>query len=464
MGTPAVRVRRRVGSTAVAVALAGGAHAAVLGAATVVEIGGWGGLGGGRGRAVDLAPLAPSCDGRALLAASVAVLACAAPWIDDGRRCLAELDVRLRSDLASCHARTLAAVPVELATFDPAELAQIDPEPLLASVTPEAQRAFEQAQAERAAEHAAEVERTVNRPRPDAQVIEQARPDLELAPERARFVSEYDVTVARETVARGSDRAPITRRAAAGADHPALDELPPEPAAPSAAGRPGSRGAAATPGAMTPAALVQEARRQGVLDGARAAPGDGLAPRRGDGAFARAATAAVAEHGGGDGDGGDGGRAGAPLDLRPRRELLERALGGGSVDAVDVADGDETALNARQWVHASFFNRLKRAVHQQWHPIELWRRHDPTGAVYGVKTRVTRLRVSLTPTGAVAQIVVVEPSGVDVLDDEAVRAFETAQPFANPPAALIGGDGRITFVFGFHLEVGGVRTEWQLFR
>jgi TonB family protein len=162
-------------------------------------------------------------------------------------------------------------------------------------------------------------------------------------------------------------------------------------------------------------------------------------------------------------DGGGGGSPQVP-NLKPTKEQLERALGGGNVDHIEDADnGDETALNAKRWIYASFFNRLKRQVAQNWDPASTWHRVDPNGTVYGFKTRITEVRVSLNPTGAMARIVVVTPSGVSDLDDEAVRAFKAAAPFPNPPDGLVK-DGTITFAFSFFFEIGQPRSAWRVIK
>ena len=64
----------------------------------------------------------------------------------------------------------------------------------------------------------------------------------------------------------------------------------------------------------------------------------------------------------------------------------------------DLDDGESTALNAKKWMHAPFFNRLKEAVAEEWHPDLVYLRHDPSGNVYGAKDRVSVLRVTLKPT------------------------------------------------------------------
>jgi TonB family protein len=174
----------------------------------------------------------------------------------------------------------------------------------------------------------------------------------------------------------------------------------------------------------------------------------------------------VGQRGGGP-EGGEGGDGTTPkLDLRPSAKVLERAVGGGSVDHIDDAEtGDFTALNSRKWKFAGFFNRMKRQVAQNWHPDNVYVRRDPSGNVYGTKDRITVLQVSLTPTGSVAKVLVAQQSGVDFLDDEAIRAFQEAQPFPNPPAGLVDQrSNTITFSFGFHFQIGGERSSWRVFR
>jgi len=156
------------------------------------------------------------------------------------------------------------------------------------------------------------------------------------------------------------------------------------------------------------------------------------------------------------------GPAGTPGQKRPEimptPEMLQRAIGkgGGSMDYLkDVDDGDATALNSKKWKHAPFFNRVKRQVADEWHPELVYVRHDPNGNVYGVKDRVTVLRIHLQPDGKLAGWTVLQSSGVDFLDDEAIDAFKKAAPFPNPPKDLVEGDGQIHFNFAFVFELSG---------
>ena len=99
---------------------------------------------------------------------------------------------------------------------------------------------------------------------------------------------------------------------------------------------------------------------------------------------------------------------------------------------------------------------MKSQVREHWRPVEVYRRRDPTGSIYGNKDRYTLLRVQLKPDGSLANLTLQTPSGVEFLDDEAMEAFKQAQPFPNPPPQLVdGGSGMIDFSFGFYFEISG---------
>jgi TonB family protein len=65
------------------------------------------------------------------------------------------------------------------------------------------------------------------------------------------------------------------------------------------------------------------------------------------------------------------------------------------------------------------------------------------------------LRIHLAPDGKLAAWNVMQSSGVDFLDDEAIDAFKKAAPFPNPPKALVDPDGQIHFNFAFIFELSG---------
>jgi outer membrane biosynthesis protein TonB len=458
-------------------------------AAIVVHIGVVGGVGGMGWSSYAAAPAGPgtgdgaaslpamaavalesTCAGDAALTAAGRSAECLAPWVGALDACLADVRVQLDAELARCTSQQ-DPLAVQIVKITPEDIARIDPEPLLEILEAAQQMKFEQQQQQQvAALEQQERQRQQEIAKQNAQVVEVAKPDTEIAPDNARFLSEHNTKVAKETVARGSRDEPMVAKskpaslpAKENARDPSVAEPPEDkppgtnPEAPDAPGKLSMR----SPGAIVPSRAKEDAKTRGRYDGWHTPIADGLAARHGNASADRDARDAAEERGGG----GAGGGTPPKPDLRASEDVLERALGGGSVDHLEsIEDGEETALNAKRWVYASFFNRLKRQVAQNWEPASVWRRHDPDGSVYGFKSRVTQLRVSLDGKGKLSKTpTVIHPCGVDVLDEEAIRAFVAAAPFPNVPDGL-AKDGLITFEFSFHFEIGSPRTSWRVIR
>lgn len=157
------------------------------------------------------------------------------------------------------------------------------------------------------------------------------------------------------------------------------------------------------------------------------------------------------------------GQAGA-LTLLPSAAVIDKITGAAPNDHLkDVEEGDGTYLSTREWKYASFFNRVKQSVSQEWTPTNQLRLRDPTGQIYGGRDRYTILTVTLDGTGRLKDAFVDKSSGLDFLDLEAIKAFERAQPFPNPPPGILATDQTVRFQFGFFLELSG-RPGMRLFR
>lgn len=424
----------------------------------------------------------PNCPTRVALAAVARLGYCATPLANDAEPCLEQLADDWDAWMGECNARIAIEEdeenqrPVQIALLDETMLEDLQPMPILPLLEPEKQEQFEKQEEQKLEEKIEEQKKQEEVRAANAQVVEVAKPDVEMAPDKARFVSEHDVSVKKETVARGSKFEEMIAR-------PAPEELPvadvqklPEKNLPPPELRPdlkpeieNDKGTGALsmrdPGKL-PAELPPQVKdpgsRHGLEDPLEA---NGLAPRKGDGLKRTPRRELTAEP---VGQGGEGGEMGGPKqpDLRPTPEMLSRMVGGGSVDHVEgIADDESTALNSRRWKYATFFNRMKREVAQNWNPNRVYLQRDPNGNVYGSKDRITVVKVSLKPNGGLAKIYVQSPSGADFLDDEALRAFRAAQPFPNPPGALVDPKtGYIEFSFGFHFQIGSDRSRWKVFR
>lgn len=158
----------------------------------------------------------------------------------------------------------------------------------------------------------------------------------------------------------------------------------------------------------------------------------------------------------GGGEPGPPGPVGPPQpELRPTLgNLRDAIMGTGLEDLEDVEEGDRTALNAIEWRHAPFFNRVQTQVEQYWRPGDEYAEHDPTGHIYGYRDRETILKVVLNRDGSLRSTYVIEESGAGFLDDEAREAIEQAAPFPRPPRGLIDPESQVVaFRFSFTVQV-----------
>jgi hypothetical protein len=453
-------------------------HIVVLRYAEGLNLVGFGNMAAQRAAAAQIASedLKVTCVGDAVLGSSARYALCFAPWRNDTDACLDSAGLDMWMDLSSCIAQRNPDAVAAISMLEPRQadkVKPIDPEQLIEMMKQEQQKP----------KPPELVQQPLQPPQPKPpspppppqrpmQVVETAKPNTDKEPENARLLAEHNTVAEKQTVARGSVKEPMVAKSKpeelAAKQQPneasVTEHTPDRPRATNkeAPDVPGTLSMRAA-GAQTPAETQQDAKTRGASTGGMGPVAmDGIAPRKGDGSFEqqRRDRSEIPK-----GQNGAGGGAPDVPNLKPSQEVLERALGGGSVDHLDdVASGDETALNAKRWVHASFFNRLKRQVAQNWDPGSVWRRRDPTGQVYGSKSRVTAVRVALNLSGALAKIVVTQPSGVSELDDEAVHAFYEAAPFVNPPKELANGDGLIVFEFGFYFEVGMPSTSWRVVR
>jgi TonB family protein len=302
-------------------------------------------------------------------------------------------------------------------------------------------------------------EETIKAP---GQVVDLPKPVEEKRPQNARFASEYDSSVQKETKKFGQfDKSARQGTAEGQSDQtrPAVPATPPSPktaqtppgavAMRAPLGQRGRQGPQAQPGEAAPAVAGtpgEAVEAPPDPNGDLAPPGRDGPPRTSGGVAAGAPASSPRKS-----------SNAAPPSLVPSEQQIARAIGNGTQDYLkDIDEGSETALNAKKWKFASFFNRVKQQVRDHWRPAEEYRRRDPSGSIYGQKDRYTLLRVQLKPDGSLANVALETPSGVEFLDDEAIEAFKQAQPFPNPPKQLVEtASGLIDFRFGFFFELSG---------
>jgi TonB family protein len=304
-------------------------------------------------------------------------------------------------------------------------------------------------------QHKAEqVKKEVDSIKAPGQVVDVPAPREEHRPDDARFASEHDSTVTKETRKYGEFNEKAQQGdAASGAARPTPPQSPATrpPDGRLAMREPTLGRALRAPGVKAPPVKAQQLGSHYGASTEESESPDGAVPRFGGDEPPRPAA-------------GGGARSGATPALMPTEEQLARAVGTGTRDALkDIDDGEETALNSKKWRFASFFNRVKKQVAEHWHPEEAYRRRDPTGAVYGHQNRYTLVRVQIRPDGTLANVSLEQPSGLEFLDEVAIEAFKQAQPFPNPPHQLVERSGLINFGLGFLLDLNGA-TKMRWFR
>ena len=146
--------------------------------------------------------------------------------------------------------------------------------------------------------------------------------------------------------------------------------------------------------------------------------------------------------------------------ITPEEAVIIAVAGGPMADHLEnIDESDETSLNSKAFKYATYFNRVKREVARNWYPQRVHRKYDPNFNIYGFQDRRTVLYVTVRKDGTLERAEVQEPSGVDFLDEEAIAAFYRGSPFPNPPEGLLGKNGMFGFSFGFYFQISSVKFQ-----
>jgi TonB family protein len=115
----------------------------------------------------------------------------------------------------------------------------------------------------------------------------------------------------------------------------------------------------------------------------------------------------------------------------------------------------ETLLNTREFVYYTYYQRIRTQIRQYWEPSIRGkvRKIFASGRnIAAEKDHVTRVVIILDNQGRLKGVQVIGESGLRDLDDAAVEAFRSAEPFPNPPKGIIESDGTIRINWDFILE------------
>ncbi|MBY0469840.1 energy transducer TonB [bacterium] len=120
-----------------------------------------------------------------------------------------------------------------------------------------------------------------------------------------------------------------------------------------------------------------------------------------------------------------------------------------------MKQSDATALNTREYVFYSYFQRIRERLDRAWSNSlreELTKFYRKGRHLASDTDLTTRTLVTLDNDGVIVKVQVLEESGVTDLDDAAINAFNKAGPFPNPPKGLVDAKGRVQIRWDFILK------------
>lgn len=115
-----------------------------------------------------------------------------------------------------------------------------------------------------------------------------------------------------------------------------------------------------------------------------------------------------------------------------------------SLDGVD--DSLITRLNTREYKYYSYYSRIKSQLNQWWVPKvqEKFSKMLRQGrSIASEESKITKLVIVLNNQGLLVKVKILAASGERDLDDAAVEAFRSAAPFPNPPKGMVEKDGTV---------------------
>lgn len=121
--------------------------------------------------------------------------------------------------------------------------------------------------------------------------------------------------------------------------------------------------------------------------------------------------------------------------------------------------GPRTQLNTKEYLFASYLNRIRRLVNFYWQQnLD----NLPASVRLSKPQYTTTVRAVLDADGSLEIVRVTSASGSGEMDDCVVRAFRVAGPYPNPPEGLVEPDGRVYLPdMSFTVELGIARAQYQ---
>lgn len=143
-----------------------------------------------------------------------------------------------------------------------------------------------------------------------------------------------------------------------------------------------------------------------------------------------------------------------PLEVFPKNSYLKSTVG--EVLPDDISIGNFTALNTDQFQFYTFYSRIEDLVRFRWESFvqDAITQYDRQKIIRSIGDRpwVTQVEFHIDATGHLVKAVLLKESGAQGFDRAAIKAFEEANVFPNPPKEMLQDDGLIHIRYSFHVN------------
>ncbi len=133
--------------------------------------------------------------------------------------------------------------------------------------------------------------------------------------------------------------------------------------------------------------------------------------------------------------------------------LGEAVRGGQYVQG--LKQGETSALNTKEFIFFSYFERVRRQLDQTWQPMvrgQIERIYKSGRHLASQTDFTTRTMITINGKGEIVRVQLLQESGAVDLDDAAVSALNKAGPYPNPPKGLLDENGNAQIRWDFVLK------------
>lgn len=133
---------------------------------------------------------------------------------------------------------------------------------------------------------------------------------------------------------------------------------------------------------------------------------------------------------------------------------LGEAVSGGQY-IQGLKQGETSALNTKEFIFFSYFERVRRQLDQTWQPMvrgQIERIYKAGRHLASQTDFTTRTMITINAKGEIVRVQLLQESGAVDLDSAAVGALNKAGPYPNPPKGLLDENGNAQIRWDFVLK------------